>query len=182
MALTILNAVERRLSHPGAAGKSLSHEMWLPWENDYVIVSGVERPSVKQYLCQRAKHIDVPNMLNFRDIGGYPASHGSSIRPNLIFRSASFKGLNSVGIQKLLSLGIRAIFDLRSSQEVKESVASGNESGYEALIAMPGGPERFHVPVFADSDHSPEEIAKRFKRYMSKSTEVSEPSTGRIQC
>ncbi|KAL9098711.1 MAG: hypothetical protein Q9163_005679 [Psora crenata] len=177
MGLTILNAVERRLDHKVPNGKSLNGKMWLPWDRDYHVVSAVERPAVKDYAIQRKRTIprpafvDVPHMLNFRDIGGLAVDAGGSVRRGLVFRSGDFRGLTAMGIQRLLSLGIKAVFDLRSSQEVEKLRMIGGDSEFDVWSALPDGPQRYHVPVFADSDFSPGAMAKRFRDYSSKGVE-----------
>lgn len=180
MALTILNAVERRLYHKDASGKALSDKMWLPWDSDYQVVSAVERPTIIEYLRlktmtePRPPFVNVPGMLNFRDVGGYDAGHGHSVRRGLVFRSADFNGLNATGIQQLQSLGIKIVFDLRSSYEVEKLRTTGGDKEFEAWSALPDGPNRCHVPVFADSDYSPDVIAKRFKDYMGEGVKVNQ--------
>ena len=179
MALTILNAVERRLNHPGALGQALNDKMWLPWDGNYQIVSAAERPSVNEYLRAKRKplieppFIDVPEILNFRDIGGYPTTQNFFVRRGLIFRSANFDDLTAMGVRRLQSLRIKAVFDLRSAHEVEKSKATGGDKEFNAWSAQEYGPKRYHVPVFAESDHSPEAMAKRFKDYSAEGTEVS---------
>ena len=178
MALAILNTVERRVNRLDVKGHALADMMYLPWEKKNDVVSAVERPAVQEYSQPHKRilppFVDVQGVLNFRDIGGAAIAPGSSVRQNLIYRSADFKNLTATGIQQLQALGIKAVFDLRSNQEIKKARESGAESDFAAWSAMPDGPRYHHVPVFADSDYSPETLAKRFTEYSSEGPEVSD--------
>ncbi|KAF2770611.1 tyrosine protein phosphatase 5 [Teratosphaeria nubilosa] len=91
--------------------------------------------------------IDVPGIANFRGIGGY-------VDPGLIYRSADPTKASKAGLEKMSKdLGIRVVFDLRSAPEIKRD-----------------GPEwagiaREWVPVFAEKDYGPEQVALRYKEY-----------------
>lgn len=58
--------------------------------------------------------------LNFRDLGGIPTGQGRRVRPAILFRGEGPKNLGDVHVRELQALGIRAIFDLRSSGERDE--------------------------------------------------------------
>lgn len=179
MALAILNTAERRVDRPQVTGHALADMMYLPWEKKNQTVSAIERRAVAEYPLPHkrarlpAPFLDIPDVLNFRDIGGHPISPGLSVPDGLIYRSADFTGLTAMGVQELQARNIKAVFDLRSFQEVNKSRGSGKEAEFEAWSSMPNGPRYYHVPIFADSDYSPEAMAERFKDYSSEGTEVS---------
>ena len=176
MALAILNTAERRVDRSNVVGHALADMMYLPWEEKNETVSAIERQPINEYSVPHkrvlAPFVDVPGVLNFRDIGGAAIAPGFFVRQHLIYRSADFKDLKPQGIQKLQSLNIKAVFDLRSDQEVEKVRASGGEAEFAAWTAMPDGPRYHHVPIFADWDYSPDGIAERFKAYSSEGTEV----------
>ena len=59
----------------------------------------------------------VSGALNFRDVGGLPASGGVT-RAGVLFRSGNLAGLDDAGRDALVALGIRRIVDLRADDEV----------------------------------------------------------------
>ncbi|RCK65865.1 hypothetical protein Cantr_01579 [Candida viswanathii] len=120
----------------------------------------------------RWKNIDGVN--NFRDIGGWrvhnptfklAGSKNSSssnlvyyVRPHYAFRCANIAGLTNKGMLSLQSLGVAAIFDLRSDGEVALD-------GYPENLAQ-YGIKRIHAPVFTSDDYSPQAIAIRYTNLM----------------
>lgn len=57
---------------------------------------------------------------NLRDLGGYSADDGRTIRWGLVFRSANFAGLTEADAATVLALGLRTICDLRHDRERTE--------------------------------------------------------------
>nr|WP_243845402.1 tyrosine-protein phosphatase [Microbacterium halimionae] len=55
--------------------------------------------------------------MNFRDVGGLPASGGRT-RSGILFRSGNLTHLNEAGIEVFRALGIRRVIDLRDDDEV----------------------------------------------------------------
>jgi protein-tyrosine phosphatase len=55
--------------------------------------------------------------LNFRDLGGYAAADGRTVRWNAVFRSGTTHALTPEDISALAKRGIRYAFDLRSNKE-----------------------------------------------------------------
>ena len=114
--------------------------------------------------------INVEAVKNLRDVGGYPVSSGISIRRKLVYRSGYLDDLTEKGRLQIQKLGIKKIFDLRSSLEVGRSKRENGQ--YECWLASSDGPERIAVPIFRDEDFAPEALAVRFKDYASKGTEA----------
>jgi protein-tyrosine phosphatase len=67
---------------------------------------------------------DFKSLLNFRDIGGITASGMSFIKEGIVFRSANPDTLHSSDIEKLHSLNIRTIIDLRAPHELNKRYKS----------------------------------------------------------
>jgi protein-tyrosine phosphatase len=60
---------------------------------------------------------DLEGALNFRDLGGYPADGGRTVRWKTVYRSGTTHKLTSTDVRRLDSLGIRFAYDLRSNGE-----------------------------------------------------------------
>lgn len=107
-----------------------------------------------QYNLPSPPFIEVEGISNFRDIGGYPVQSPSdspggratrSIRRGLIFRSGEPTRLTRSGMQKLQSMGVTTIFDLRSAAEALKDVHAIIESDGSRI-------ERISAPIFAAED------------------------------
>jgi len=73
--------------------------------------------------------IDFDNIINFRDLGGW----------GNLYRSGDLSGLNETDKIKLNKLGIRLVYDLRTSSEV-ESYPDN----------LPSEIKRIHLPIYSD--------------------------------
>ena len=117
--------------------------------------------------------INVEAVKNFRDVGGCPVSCGVFFRRKLVYRSGRLDDLTAQGRVQLQKLGIKKIFDLRSSSEIEQSKKKDGQ--YECWLASHDGPERIVVPIFRDKDFTPEAMTLRFREYASKGTEARTP-------
>lgn len=84
---------------------------------------------------------------NFRDLGGYPASGGSTVRRYQIFRSAGLDKLTLSDYRRIDRLELKGVFDLRTPEErqalptvwagvpVKQMSFPAGESGSMAAMA-----------------------------------------------
>jgi len=109
-------------------------------------------------IASKYPFIQVNGALNFRDLGGLPIAGAPSLqtRPGLIFRSGQISALTASGKETLRGLGVRTVFDFRSSREFKK---------YDAPIPSVLDVEIFHVPVFDDKAFTPDEMARRHNLY-----------------
>ncbi|KAI8911818.1 protein-tyrosine phosphatase-like protein [Gorgonomyces haynaldii] len=115
-----------------------------------------ERFYKKTTMVQSKRWIPIDGLENFRDLGGY-----SPRFPNgLIFRSADLRDLTVLGARQL-SKHIAYVFDLRSNPEVHKNGTIGPQ---KHPIEIPDC-ERVHVPIFAETDYSPDKIQSRMKMY-----------------
>jgi protein-tyrosine phosphatase len=64
-----------------------------------------------------ARHLKLAGASNFRDIGGYPARNGRTVRWRQIFRSNHLGHLSDDDIKVLRGLGVRSAFDFRGTEE-----------------------------------------------------------------
>ena len=69
-----------------------------------------------------SRNILFNSLLNFRDVGGIPAAGNHRLREGILFRSANPDRLKKDDIEKLRSLNIRTIIDLRAPAEVSKKV------------------------------------------------------------
>jgi hypothetical protein len=112
----------------------------------------------------------------FRDIGGSPVSR---LRKGLVFRSGDPSSLTQLGLTKLLELGIKKIYDLRSPIEI-EGHHSVHGTKYPFALAEDTsqiypdrirdvGIERVIAPVFADEEWHQDQRDSRLRQYSSAS-------------
>lgn len=103
----------------------------------------------------------VEGVHNFRSIGGYSTSNpASTIRQNIVFRSAEPSKVTPAGVETLRAHNVKTVFDLRSAPEIEKMKA------ITPIIDI-SGVERVFAPVYRDKDYSPETIAIRYKDYTS---------------
>ena len=107
---------------------------------------------------------------NFRDLGGWPIASlpGHSVRRNYVFRCGEPTRATDEAVEKIRSLGIRHIFDLRSNPEIKQLKISGTSMG---VTDWPGV-ERVYVPVFPEDAYDPVSMATRHADYQKGTKEV----------
>jgi protein-tyrosine phosphatase len=68
-------------------------------------------------LASPLRHIALEGATNFRDIGGYVAAGGRSVRWRSIYRSDSLSNITQADMQRVAGLGLRSVYDLRNGQE-----------------------------------------------------------------
>lgn len=95
---------------------------------------------------------------NVRDLGGMPTRAGGVTRPGVALRAASLLAATAADRERLRDLGLERIFDLRSVPEIAR----------EGFLDLSGvGIAREHLPIFRDTDISPEALIARRKLYAS---------------
>jgi len=60
-----------------------------------------------------------PNIVNFRDIGGYPGAGGRLVKTGLIYRGVSLNVATDKDLAAMAALGIGLVFDLRNDFEAE---------------------------------------------------------------
>src|SRR5437660_2933298 len=68
-------------------------------------------------MTEHARHLNLAGASNFRDIGGYPARDGRTVKWRQIFRSNHLGHLTESDIAALRQLGVRSAFDFRGREE-----------------------------------------------------------------
>lgn len=66
------------------------------------------------------QQIELKDAFNVRDLGGYPAKHGQTVKCHRLIRGSYLSELEPADQQKLLDYGIRTVIDLRTPQEAHE--------------------------------------------------------------
>ena len=64
-----------------------------------------------------ARHLNLAGASNFRDLGGYPATDGRTVRWRQIFRSNHLGHVTEADIEVLRSLRLKCAFDFRGTEE-----------------------------------------------------------------
>ncbi|MDT9683526.1 tyrosine-protein phosphatase [Streptomyces sp. TRM76323] len=65
------------------------------------------------------RHVAFQRLHNFRDLGGYAAEDGSTVRWGRLYRSDSLGKLGGDDWERFLALGVRTVVDLRHPWEVE---------------------------------------------------------------
>ncbi len=114
------------------------------------------------------RHVPLAGQPNFRDLGGYETSDGRSVKWGVVYRSGELSQLTDDDVGKLGALGLRAVVDLRSEQEVVAR-GQGRLPPSAALWPIPiSSSEVFSdlIPMFMNGDFSklPTDLLDRVNR------------------
>jgi protein tyrosine/serine phosphatase len=121
---------------------------------------------------ERDRWIRLPGTTNLRDLGGYPAADGGTVRWRTLLRSDALHRLDESGRAALLGLGLRTVIDLRTDEEVRATPSAldgtgDNDGGDATGTSGNSGVRTHHVPLFdaAAIGRLPPELAAIY-RYM----------------
>jgi protein-tyrosine phosphatase len=89
-----------------------------------------------------ARHIELEQAWNFRDLGGYETVDGRTVKWRTVFRSAGLDGLSDADLLTVGALGIRVVYDFRRDDEVAERLI---------WFERPDAPRRIRLPIGAES-------------------------------
>jgi protein-tyrosine phosphatase len=84
-----------------------------------------------------SRHFDLAGASNFRDLGGYPAKNGRTVRWRQIFRSNHLGHVTEADIAVLRGLGLRNAFDFRGTEERVAAVCRLTEIAVHSLPIEP---------------------------------------------
>ncbi len=110
--------------------------------------------------------VEIPSMDNFRDLGGYPAAGGRSVRWGRFFRSNAVCGLTAREAETLADMHIAQIIDYRAASEAAK--AADEVPAHTRYLLAPAIDANHATVQLADMDmaahlqsaHAAEEIAK----------------------
>lgn len=80
--------------------------------------------------------VPLRNVLNFRDLGGYPAADGRRVQWGKLYRSADLSRMDGKDLRYARSLGIAWICDLRTSEEARRYPSPRIESEVNELLSF----------------------------------------------
>src|ERR1700761_5971556 len=83
------------------------------------------------------RHLNLQGATNFRDVGGYPASDGRTVRWRKIFRSNHLGHLTDADVGTVRKLGGKTAFDFRGSEERTAAVCKVEEIDVHSLPIEP---------------------------------------------
>jgi protein-tyrosine phosphatase len=84
-----------------------------------------------------ARHFDLAGASNFRDLGGYRARDGRTVRWRQIFRSNHLGHLTAADIGVLRPLGLKRAFDFRGTEERAAAICVLDEIAVHSLPIEP---------------------------------------------
>src|SRR6202040_63876 len=84
-----------------------------------------------------ARHLNLAGAGNFRDLGGYPAREGRTVRWRQIFRSNHLGHLTAADIELLRPLRLRSAFDFRGTEERAAAMCGIEEVAVHSLPIEP---------------------------------------------
>jgi protein-tyrosine phosphatase len=83
------------------------------------------------------RHFNLAGASNFRDLGGYPAKDGRTVRWRRIFRSNHLGHVTDADIEVLRALGLKSAFDFRGTEERAAAMCRLEEIAVHSLPIEP---------------------------------------------
>jgi transposase-like protein len=84
-----------------------------------------------------ARHLNLAGTSNFRDLGGYRATDGRTVRWRQIFRSNHLGHLTDADIEVLRPLALKSAFDFRGAEERVAAMCGLQEIVVHSLLIEP---------------------------------------------
>jgi len=69
--------------------------------------------------AEPGQSLGIVSVVNLRDLGGYKTSDGATVAKELVYRSNQLSGITPGDMEKLTSLGLKYVYDLRTADESK---------------------------------------------------------------
>lgn len=91
-------------------------------------------------------------IVNFRDLGGYPAADGATVRHGVVYRSGHLSSASAADLEALSALGLRLVVDFRGKSDIAT----------EGPDRLPDGVEHLNLPMFDRS--GPDDIRSVIER------------------
>lgn len=108
-------------------------------------------------------HLEWPNCLNARDLGGMPTADGATIRSRALVRTDGHEHLTDVGIAAVRDYGVTRIIDLRRERECEKWASP-----------FAGTPLYLNIPVQdpADPDDDEDDLGTIYRRMLDRRPEL----------
>ncbi len=121
--------------------------------------------------------INLEGSFNFRDLGGYETLSGKKVKTGVLYRSGNLQNITDKDIEKIKQTGLKTIFDLRGSDEVKNYPTpslSGIITKHVPLIEIDRDMVRQpkDLAKYAESLQDPGTILEKLYREVTKNTKV----------
>lgn len=106
-----------------AAGPTPTSPSWVPARAERVVpladlgMGDSRRRTLRDHLSVTVRHVPLEGNYNLRDLGGYVAVDGRSVRYGCLYRSDQLCHLTDADLDAFQELGIRVVFDLRNEAE-----------------------------------------------------------------
>ena len=122
----------------------------------------------------RTRHLNLIGASNFRDLGGYPASDGRTVRWRQIFRSNHLGHLTDDDIAVVRGLGVRSAFDFRGREERATAPCGIAEITVHSLAVEPTVVAALRAIAAAGTtlsgDHAVEVMRDSYRSYVQQNT------------
>lgn len=82
------------------------------------LLAGQAAPAIH---AAHERHVSLEGAANFRDLGGYPTESGRHVKWGLVYRSNHLADLTAADYERLNTLGIKLVCDLRTDGERQRS-------------------------------------------------------------
>jgi protein-tyrosine phosphatase len=96
----------------------------------------ISRNPVSRISCSNRRSIRLDGQPNFRDLGGYKAVDGRTVKWRTVFRSGELTNLTDHDLEVLEKLGIRTVIDFRTEPELQSRGGVRLPKGARA-VALP---------------------------------------------
>jgi protein-tyrosine phosphatase len=105
------------------------------------------------------RRIELEGPANFRDLGGYPAADGRTVRTGRVFRSDSLSYMTDADVRHCVDvLGLHTVIDLRAGHEVDEFSHGPLEATGVRFLHRPVIDETRREHIVRDPDAPPPEL------------------------
>jgi protein-tyrosine phosphatase len=102
-------------------------------------------------MSERERLIQLEGALNFRDLGGYSAADGRTVRWGRVYRSDALHELTESDLATIRELGLRAVYDLRrQSERDKQPTAIPDDHGHRVVHLVIGDNPDDNQPELVD--------------------------------
>jgi protein-tyrosine phosphatase len=103
-------------------------------------------------MTERERLIQLEGALNFRDLGGYTAASGRTVRWGRVYRSDALHELTERDLEVIRDLGLRAVYDLRRPTErERQPTAIPDDHGHRVVHLVVGDdPDDTNQPEIID--------------------------------
>ncbi|MEO3873236.1 tyrosine-protein phosphatase [Nonomuraea sp. B12E4] len=107
------------------------------------------------------RHIEFTNLCNFRDVGGYAARDGRTVRWQRLYRADSLGWLAGDDLPAFHALRVRTVIDLRHPYEVERAGRVPETEG-QLYHNLPIEGRRWDVSAFSEADGVARYLADRY--------------------